>query len=243
MGNELTEINGQMEDKHNEEMKESEAKMEAMAIDYKIKEKKTNKMIKELQGQLKKEVIKSQELRGKVLKSSDELIDIREKNEKLNEKLKGALDATSSSAVSSSGSNGHHHHDHQYLHHDEPIIRKPSSFVELEVSKSLAKRLEEKEIKINSFKQQTKYLSEVIQQLHIDLDNKKTVIQNLTKRIDIGALPTFQNKKKKKNNVQMSQLEPLMQETTLQNAMLRQDLEKMGRALQESMNKGKQQNG
>merc|ERR1712048_839778 len=214
----------------------SEAKMEAMAIDFKIKEKKTNKMIKELQGQLKKEVIKSQELRGKVLKSSDELIDIRAKNEKLNERLKNALDATSPSAAASlSSSNG--------LHHDEPVIRKPSSFVELEVSKSLAKRLEEKEIKINSFKQQTKYLSEVIQQLHIDLDNKKTVIQNLTKRIDIGALPTFQNKKKGKNNVQMSQLELLMQETTLQNAMLRQDLEKMGRALQESMNKDKKLNG
>merc|ERR1712173_527259 len=145
---ELIEVNGQMEDKHNEEMKESDEKMGAMAIDFKIKEKKTNKMIKELQGQLKKEVIKSQELRGKVLKSSDELLDIREKNEKLNERLKDALDATSSSssAVSSSGRNGH-----SYLHHDDHVNRKPSSFVELEVSKSLAKRLEEKEIKMNSF--------------------------------------------------------------------------------------------
>merc|ERR1712204_133786 len=167
-------------------------------------------MIKELQGQLKKEVIKSQELKGKVLKSSDELIDIKAKNEQLNEKLHDALDVTSS--VSSSSNNNNGHSQLHYLHHDEPINRKQSSFVELEVSKSLAKRLEEKEIKINSFKEQTKYLTQSIQQLHIDLDNKKTVIENLTKRIDIGALPTFKNKKKKKNNVEMSQLKQTIEE-------------------------------
>merc|ERR1712228_1068958 len=214
-----------------QEIKEKELEIKATEIEYKIKEKKKNKLIKELQGQLKKEVIKSQELKCKVLKSSDELIDIKDKNEKLNEELRNAMDATSVSS-----NNGH-----QHLHHNQHHLNgKTSSFVELEVSKSLANKLEMKEIKINAFKEQTKYLTESIQQLHIDLDNKKTVIQNLTKRIDIGALPTFKNKKKKKNNVEISQLELLMQETTLQNAMLRQDLEKMGRALQESMNHHKQ---
>merc|ERR1712228_602552 len=187
--NELMECHQQIEDKHNEEIKEKELEIKATEIEYKIKEKKKNKLIKELQGQLKKEVIKSQELKCKVLKSSDELIDIKDKNEKLNGELRNAMDATSVSS-----NNGH-----QHLHHNQHHLNgKTSSFVELEVSKSLANKLEMKEIKINAFKEQTKYLTESIQQLHIDLDNKKTVIQNLTKRIDIGALPTFKNKKKKK---------------------------------------------
>ena len=227
---ELTEQLNEIEAKHKEVIAAKNTEIKSVEIDYKIKEKKNNKMIKELQGQLKKQIIKSQELKCKVLKSTDELIDIKQKNEKLNEELKNALDENTVSPT-----NGH-----QHLRHDQTVNGKASSFVELEVSKSLAKRLEMKEIKINAFKEQTKYLTESIQQLHIDLDNKKTVIENLTKRIDIGALPTFKSKKKKRNNVEISQLELLMQETTLQNAMLRQDLEKMGRALQESMNHRKQ---
>ena len=85
-------------------------------------------------------------------------------------------------------------------------------------------------------KEQCKYLSETIQQLHSDLDNKKRVIENLTKRIDIGAVPTYSNKKKK-NGQQLSQLQLLMEETSLQNSMLRDQLKTMASQLMESHSK------
>merc|ERR1719273_1574583 len=96
-----------------------------------------------------------------------------------------------SSSVSSNGS----HLDLQSLHHQSP--GKASPAVELEVSKELAKKLEV-EVKLKfAATEQIKYLTESIQQLHIDLENKRKVIQNLERRYDIGALPSSDNKKKK----------------------------------------------
>ena len=262
---EINDNNFENENKYKQEIKEKDCKINEIEIEFKIKEK--NKLIKELQDQLKKEVIKSQELKCKVLNLNDELIDIKQKNETLiieNERIKNSSSPSPSSSPSSSppsslnghknknknkhqnkNNNNNNHHHHHPNHHQNG---KPSKFVEKEVSGALAKKLEI-EVKSNfALKEQIKYLTESIQQLHIDLDNKKTVISNLTKRIDIGALPTsstmIKNKKsgRKRSNSNskqelIGQLQLLMQETTLQNAMLRKDLELMGKELEKSHNK------
>jgi len=226
LNDEIKELNDnktEIETQHKLEIDAKDSRINELEIEHKIKEKKKNKLVKELQEQLKKEVIKSQESKCKVLKLNDELIDIKQKNEQLNDQL------TRDMATSNSSSNHHHHHQ------TTPNANR-STFVEKEVSSALAKKLEV-EVKSNfALKEQIKYLTESIQQLHVELIDKKTVISNLTKRIDVGALPSFKNNKNSKNNktLQLSQLELLMQETTLQNAMLRRDLKTMGIALQES---------
>lgn len=180
-------------------------------------------------------MIKSQELKCKVLNLNDELIDIKQKNEKLiKENESKTNDNHNNNNNTKNINNGN-----KKEHHHQNGKNKPSKFVEKEVSGALAKKLEI-EVKSNfALKEQIKYLTQSIQQLHIDLDNKKTVISNLTKRIDIGALPTSKKKDNNKDNKQqlIGQLQLLMQETTLQNAMLRKDLELMGKELEKSHNK------
>merc|ERR1712113_933590 len=117
------------------------------------------------------------------------------------------------------------HLDLNSFRHDSPN-GKASPSVEKEVTKDLMAKLEQE--------RSSAFAS--IQQLHTDLDNKKTVIQNLTKRVDIGAVPTY-DKKRKKDGQEISQLQLLMEETSLQNAMLRDQLKTMASQLMDSHSK------
>eukprot|EP01083_Nonionella_stella_P008941 25889_1 len=197
LNNEMMELNSEithwknenesLQNELNTQIESKNATINELEIACKIREKKKNKLVREYKEQLKREVIKSQELKCKVLKLNDELI-----------------------GKQYSGDN---------------------------VNTALAKKLET-QVKSNfDLKEQIKYLTECIQQLHIDLDNKKTVIANITKRIDIGAIPTKRYAKTTNDKDRVFQLQLLTQETTLQNAMLRKDIKLMGNALQESQNK------
>jgi len=201
-------------EEHRAEMEAKDERVHEMELQSKIKEKKKAKMIKELQEQVKREMIKSQEQKCQTLRLSDEMESLKAKNEALMQS------AESQKRSPSSGGSGKHL-DLQSLHHQSPN-GKSSPSVEREVSKELARKLEA-EVKTSfAYKSQVKYLTETVQQLHIDLGNKKTVIETLTKSIDAA---------------EHSDVTSLLEETALQNSMLRDQLKTMGQQLMDSHSK------
>merc|ERR1719410_2999234 len=93
-------------EQHRTDMETKDAMLEEQRIAASIKEKKKAKMIKELQEQVKREMIKSQEQKCQALRLSDEMESLKAKNEALlqsanrlsTESIKRTSNASSSSA-------------------------------------------------------------------------------------------------------------------------------------------------
>merc|ERR1719419_865350 len=115
---------------------------------------------------------------------------------------------------------------------------------ESEVVSALSQKVTDREEKNYALKQQIKYLEETVREVNEELEKKKSIVRNIIQRTKISALSSgdieqrIREKNKRstlaKSSPQelLSKMELFVQETSLQNAHLRRDIDAMGVEIQ-----------
>lgn len=107
-------------EQHRTDMETKDAMLEEQRIAASIKEKKKAKMIKELQEQVKREMIKSQEQKCQTLRLEDEISDLKLKNEALLQSANRLSVESQKRSSSASNLSTEKNLDLRGLHHDSP---------------------------------------------------------------------------------------------------------------------------
>jgi len=235
-------------DKLEKQKAELEANFLEMEQNQKITSRKRNQLVKELKSQLRKEALETQRLKASNSRLED---DIR------SSRTTPSLGSRSHSPMQPNSlplSKGASASRFPPVPKSAPPVkhgRGPSSGSNLleissesEVVSALSRKVTVQEEKNYALKQQIKYLEETVREANEELEKKKSIVRNIIQRTKISALSSgdivqhIKEKNKRstlaKHSPQelLSKMELFVQETSLQNAHLRRDIDAMGVEIQ-----------
>jgi len=251
-------------EKTEKERGELEAKFIELEQNTKITERKRNQLVKELKSQLRKEALETQRLKASNSQMED---DIRSSRTNMHSSSSPSaksqthspmLRVTNNLAYQRAKPNSHF----PPVPNFSPPVRMERASVgsfssntpqitsESEVVAALSKKVTDQEEKNFTLKQQIKYLEDTVRDINGELEKKKSIVRNIIQRTKISALSSGDIEKhiREKNERSivkhspqelLSKMELFVQETSLQNAHLRRDIDAMGVEVQKLFKENK----
>lgn len=202
--------------------------VEDVRSEQQIEAKKRNVMLTELRAALHRETMKAKQAEMRVLELEDETRVLQRRNQQLI--IDGANDQSNNPASSPRSMNG-------------PST--PMNAVDEEVSAHLASKLAAVQDENYQLKRKITSLDEHIQLLNDDVNQKKSMIRDFVRRVEVGALPDVphhhdeekDNKKKKGKSEDerialFDKMEYQLQETIIANQKLKEQLKMMSEQFQ-----------
>jgi predicted nucleic acid-binding Zn-ribbon protein len=230
-----------------------EANLRELEQNQKIAGRKRNQLVKELKTQLKKEALETHRLKASNSRLQD---DIRSSRTNLSSRSLNLGIHSQSSSQSNNSANAK-----RLSLLSSPSLPKTAAPVKIvrsnslgsdtlrassesEVVVALSKKVTYQEEKNHTLKQQINYLEEAVREANQELEKNKNIVRNIIQRTKFSALSSGdierhimeKNKRstlaKQSPQELLSKMELFVQETSLQNAHLRKDIETMGVEIQ-----------
>jgi len=234
-------------EKLEKEKAELEENFREMEQNQKITSRKRNQLVKELKSQLKKEALETQRLKASNSRLEDDIRSSRTSLTTPSPSLRSRSHSPMQPNSLTPSKKGASAPRFPPVPKTAPPVKHGRGSLassESEVVSALSQKVTDKEEKNYALKQQIKYLEETVREVNEELEKKKSIVRNIIQRTKISALSSgdveqrIREKNKRstlaKSSPQelLSKMELFVQETSLQNAHLRRDIDAMGVEIQ-----------